>query len=391
MLWGVSPRPERAPRSRAVFLRRRLGLLATVLGLLYVVVHAVAPGVVPDGGLPLPRAGDHRLFAHQLLVYGRHALTAEQVAALRAAAPGAVIPVYGGELALRSGRPDFPLVLVQAFTVDARSYAAAAGSSSLASQLSRGVVLSRTGAALRHASVGSTLRVSDGRTLTVSAVVDDHLVGGYELATTVHVLGAAAGERASYLVVADGGDAGRTEERLRAALPGTDLRVTTRTRNGFFSSADTVLTQAQVKQRFGEFDLAYAADGGLELDPEWKARWIENVRIPQLGLIACNRAVVPDLLAAMEEVTRRGLGSLVHTADFRRQGGCWNPRVVRFGAGQLSAHTWGIAVDINVGDNPLGAAPKQDPRLVDIMERHGFFWGGRWLRPDGAHFEYVGR
>jgi hypothetical protein len=146
-----------------------------------------------------------------------------------------------------------------------------------------------------------------------------------------------------------------------------------------------------VKTRFGEFDVAYDPNGDVRLDPAWKAAWIAQERIPQLGLVACNRKVMPDLRAAMEEVTRRGLGSIVHTADFRKQGGCWNPRVVRFGAGQLSSHTWGIAVDINVDDNPLGATPKQDPRLVEIMERHGFYWGGRWLRPDGAHFEWVGR
>ena len=33
----------------------------------------------------------------------------------------------------------------------------------------------------------------------------------------------------------------------------------------------------------------------------------------------------------------------------------------------------------------------QDPRLVRIMERHGFSWGGRWPTvPDGMHFEYHG-
>jgi len=24
------------------------------------------------------------------------------------------------------------------------------------------------------------------------------------------------------------------------------------------------------------------------------------------------------------------------------------------------------------------------------MQRHGFAWGGRFLRPDGGHFEWVG-
>ena len=27
-------------------------------------------------------------------------------------------------------------------------------------------------------------------------------------------------------------------------------------------------------------------------------------------------------------------------------------------------------------------------RLVEIMERHGFIWGGKWHHFDGMHFEY---
>jgi len=143
--------------------------------------------------------------------------------------------------------------------------------------------------------------------------------------------------------------------------------------------------------RFGEFALRIDSKGSLRLDSTWRDTWIRSTSVPQLGVITCNKAVIAELRSAMAEVTRRGLGSLVHTADFKRQGGCWSPRVVRFGAGQLSAHAWGVAVDINVDANPLGAAPVQDPRLVDIMSRHGFTWGGLWLRPDGAHFEWRGQ
>ncbi|MGH2726880.1 MAG: M15 family metallopeptidase, partial [Actinomycetota bacterium] len=39
--------------------------------------------------------------------------------------------------------------------------------------------------------------------------------------------------------------------------------------------------------------------------------------------------------------------------------------------------------------NPYGEKPRQDPRLVALMERWGFTWGGRWLVPDGMHFEFV--
>ena len=76
--------------------------------------------------------------------------------------------------------------------------------------------------------------------------------------------------------------------------------------------------------------------------------------------------------------------------NFQREGDCWNPRLKRFGAGgEICCHAWGIAIGINVDVNPFGARPVQGPRLVAIMEEHGFYWGGRSRRPDGTHFEWV--
>ena len=43
---------------------------------------------------------------------------------------------------------------------------------------------------------------------------------------------------------------------------------------------------------------------------------------------------------------------------------------------------------MNVNTNWLGQTPHQDPRLVRDFARHGFVWGGRFLVPDGMHFEY---
>ena len=368
--------------SPAVLRRRRLRLVLAVLVTLLGLGRLVGCGVSGDAA-----SGP---FHGRLLVYGRHALTAAQVATLRQAVRGPVTPVYGGELALATGRSDYPELDVQAFTVDPASYAAAVGTPELAGSLRRGVVLSRTGALLRKVGTDRTVTLLGGRRLSVSAVVDDTALGGYELASTSDVLGGPPRTEASYLLVADHGHPDRTAAQLRAALPGTDLRIEASTRNGLLSSADTVLTQAQRKLRFGEFAMRVDADGGLRIDPAWKRQWLVTSSLPQLGPVRCNRLVLGPLRDAMDEVTRRGLGSLVHTADFQREGGCWSPRAVRFGAGQLSSHAWGIAVDINVDDNPLGAAPKQDPRLVEIMARHGFSWGGLWLRPDGAHFEWTG-
>jgi len=66
---------------------------------------------------------------------------------------------------------------------------------------------------------------------------------------------------------------------------------------------------------------------------------------------------------------------------------------------RLSVHAFGAAIDINAkyGDywlwakRPNGAITwrNQIPeKIVEIFERHGFIWGGRWYHFDSLHFEY---
>jgi hypothetical protein len=50
-------------------------------------------------------------------------------------------------------------------------------------------------------------------------------------------------------------------------------------------------------------------------------------------------------------------------------------------------HAFGLAVDLNVSSNQLGTKGNIDPRVVEIFERWGFAWGGRWSPPDPMHFE----
>ena len=93
------------------------------------------------------------------------------------------------------------------------------------------------------------------------------------------------------------------------------------------------------------------------------------------------------LRAALAELSRRGLARLVDPGDYA---GCYAPRRIQ-PRGQLSLHAWGVAVDLNASSNPFRGRSRQDPRLVRIMERHGFTWGGRWpTRPDPMHFELRG-
>ena len=82
-------------------------------------------------------------------------------------------------------------------------------------------------------------------------------------------------------------------------------------------------------------------------------------------------------------------------------GGTYNCRVIA-GTDRTSAHGWGIAIDIAVAQSdywrwaPGGgkASGKIAYRnripleIVEIFERHGFIWGGRWYHYDTMHFEY---
>lgn len=72
--------------------------------------------------------------------------------------------------------------------------------------------------------------------------------------------------------------------------------------------------------------------------------------------------------------------------------GCFAPRPKRVN-GDLSTHSWGIAIDINADTNPLsldGVLRKDIPDAwVAEFEKRGFTWGGRFKKPDAMHFQYV--
>jgi len=74
--------------------------------------------------------------------------------------------------------------------------------------------------------------------------------------------------------------------------------------------------------------------------------------------------------------------------------GTFNCRAVQ-DTGNRSAHSWGIAIDLNTkfADYWLWAKGGQyrnrmPVQIVEIFERHGFIWGGKWAHFDTMHFEY---
>ena len=110
-----------------------------------------------------------------------------------------------------------------------------------------------------------------------------------------------------------------------------------------------------------------------------------TAELPVIGRVSCNRKLIPQLRGALEEVVAEGLTSTIHVYD-----GCFSSRfVLRSPSASISHHAWGIAIDVNADTNRFGTPPTQDPRLVAVMQRWGFAWGGDWIVPDGMHFEYL--
>jgi hypothetical protein len=248
-------------------------------------------------------------------------------------------------------------------------------------------VVSATAAALRGIAPGTRLTIAAGRarrTFRVGAVVPDERSRMREILIPL-ALADGLGLTAPRAILASiqPGRVAEALRRLEGLTAGLPVRI--RPLEGGEPDPDEarLLPFAEVKRIFGE--LTYRPGRGLTIrpHPSWVEANIVQVRIPLLGLVACNRRIVPQLVAAMEELRARGLAGLVRSYD-----GCYAPRMQVGNAYALSRHAYGIAVDLNARWNRYGEAPTQDPRLVEVMERWGFTWGGRWLVPDGMHFEF---
>ncbi len=124
-----------------------------------------------------------------------------------------------------------------------------------------------------------------------------------------------------------------------------------------------------------------------------KLSWDEKVTIRKF---TCHRAVRPIFETIFEEIwLLYGKDArAIDEARMNRFGGCYNFRRKR-GGSQLSTHSWGIAVDLDPEKNPLGKpynanAGMMPMEVVNIFERYGAEWGGRWgNRCDAQHFQFA--
>ncbi len=290
-------------------------------------------------------------------------------------------------------------VPLDAAAVDPRSFAPflPLGDRATLAAVARGQgILGATSAALRGLGPGATLDFGNGARVRVAAVLPDEVVGAAELVVSRKTGRSLGIDTSRYLLLRPTGRHGvRTAttlaHRLQPLLPATlgsnrSVQVRAPGDTPYFRAGDSVLPPVLVKTVFGEFAARPAPSnpGALEVDPSWIDRHVVTTRVPVLGTVTCHRGVLGQLRGAMRELAAAGREMTV-----RSYHGCYVPRFIGWDdTNMLSYHSWGIAFDLNLRDNLRGAEPPQDPSLVAVLERWGFQWGGRWIVPDGNHFEY---
>ena len=123
-----------------------------------------------------------------------------------------------------------------------------------------------------------------------------------------------------------------------------------------------------------------------------RIQWMPSLNGPWL-LVTTRFGVDKKLEAVIAGLERLG-------PEYRQYllppGGTFNYRPVA-GTSRLSPHSYGIAVDIAVARSHYwqweagGAAVYKNSipyAIVEIFEKHGFIWGGKWYHFDTMHFEY---
>jgi hypothetical protein len=159
----------------------------------------------------------------------------------------------------------------------------------------------------------------------------------------------------------------------------------------------------QTKALLGEFAFVIHSDGSMSISSSWiddnlacgPINYCRTELNPTIRIRArCHDDVRPALEGALADLVDAGLAWTIDVGNANTYGGCWYPRFNRLATttyvGNLSRHSWAMALDTNTTQNPQGGTPHMDCRTVRTFRRWGFAWGGNFLTPDGMHFEYVG-
>ena len=122
---------------------------------------------------------------------------------------------------------------------------------------------------------------------------------------------------------------------------------------------------------------------------------IINNHVPALpNKLYCHKELVLPLTNVLTDLIKSSwLYGQIKTYD-----GCFNVRYVRGSRTVVSVHSFGLAIDLNASQNPLGLSTDEallrglkpfDKMFFEVWRSHGFTCGIDFKRPDGMHFQYT--
>lgn len=156
------------------------------------------------------------------------------------------------------------------------------------------------------------------------------------------------------------------------------------------------LTNREIEQVYGPLSYAESGNGAVTItDPAWKQHLqaFKPKCLEDLGhrFLQVHTRVFPAFDRVFAAIHQKGLDERILSCGGthvpRHKG--WDPKR------ELSSHSWGIAIDLNVAWNGYGVEPALLGRpgclreLVEFFAAEGFAWGGHFSGKDrdGMHFE----
>lgn len=116
-------------------------------------------------------------------------------------------------------------------------------------------------------------------------------------------------------------------------------------------------------------------------------KWVDGTTVPFSSVNGASDSL-NEVAAELEQLGAE------YQKYLKNIGGTFNWRNIA-GTNRLSVHSFGAAIDISTKysdywkwDNTMTYKNKIPFEIVEIFEKHGFIWGGKWYHYDTMHFEY---
>jgi hypothetical protein len=149
----------------------------------------------------------------------------------------------------------------------------------------------------------------------------------------------------------------------------------------------------QIRATFGDIFKYVLPDHTL--DPRWQTDFLALVALPfplplswdksrNVSEMTCHKLLTESFTDVFTRLENANLQEKITSF-----GGCFSFRPQRTGT-KLSAHSWGIAIDLNPETNAQGTEGHMDAGVVTIFRTAGFEWGGDWQGRvrDPMHFQF---